>query len=198
MERSKKRNRSMWAVGLAVLVLAVVTSCLAGFTYAKYTSKIEGSASGSIAKWQWTVNGTEAGASTEKFTMSLGNILDTATDNADADVAEGKIAPGTKGSYTFTIANASEVNGQYAIDYTAAEGPIKFYSDAACETELADVVAGDATKLTMSGATNTATITIYWKWNFETENGDEADTALGVAAETKELLTAEVTFTQID
>ena len=107
-------------VGL-LLVFVLVTSCFAGGTFAKYASSATGTDDAVVAKWSITGNDEDI-AQSDTFTFDLFDksaIADT-KDGGEADdenVDNGStyaiIAPGTKGSFTFTVTNNSEVTAQY-------------------------------------------------------------------------------------
>ena len=198
-------------IAVVLLALVLVTSCIVGATFAKYTSVGQGSDSVTVAKWTFNVGSTDITAVDEAaFTFNLfDTIVDTVDGNTDAEVAEGVIAPGTKGSFDLVLTNASQVDAQYALDYTVTNTaglPIEFCVDGTTWTsDLADVAASAATQLDyQGGTTNTKTITVQWRWAFETGANDDAkaannilDTADGVATPTL-TVAVQVTATQVD
>ena len=175
-------------VGL-LLVFVLVTSCFAGGTFAKYASSATGTDDAVVAKWSITGNDKDI-AQSNTFTFDLfkasaiadtkdgGETDDENVDNGSDDIAI--IAPGTKGSFTFTVTNNSEVTAQYwyaleatQTNITDAESnthaiPIEYSligTDAATDwtktiTELNDDVV--KTSLTTSGGSQSADITVYW------------------------------------
>lgn len=100
------------------------------------------------------------------------------------------VAPGTGGSYTFSLKNASDLNSNYQIWLeadlsTGASGiPIEFrmsgadgWTDGKGEWLTADELNKiTARKNLYSG--KSAEYTLYWRWAFE-RNDDETDTAYG-------------------
>lgn len=204
----KKNNAMRWAVVLLVLVL--MTSCFVGATFAKYTSKASGSATATVAKWSFTVNGNEFATENATLTFSLFNTInDTGNTAAETDVADQKIAPGTAGSFALKIKNASEVNAKWTVtlvETNANNIPLQYSIDGTTwKDSVAELTAADLTDKTiaMNGET---TVTVYWRWAFEGENGhagqtDATDTALGVAARdtaANVTITATLTATQAD
>lgn len=189
---------------LLVLVLAVAISAYSvGGTYAKYTSTFEGATSTArVAKWAFEINDNEADA-TQEFTFDLFESVN------DSNVATGTneniIAPGTTGSFAIKLANKSEVNANYTVDYTVtntANIPVEFSIDngATWTTDLADVA---ATAINMNADT---TITIQWKWaftgaaseNYKTAQTDVTDTGLGLDGTDTITVKADITVTQVD
>lgn len=206
----KKENKS---IAILLLVVMVALILVAG-TYAKYTSSASGSDIATVAKWSFKVNDTEIAVtgSAPKVTFNLFDTINDTDGQPETDVAAGLIAPGTQGAFDLKLKNDAQVTAQYAIDYTVTKSdstlPILFSVDGGTTwtSDLADVVASDATKLAIGSAEKT--ITVQWKWLYETqaENGsvtagDTVDTALGVAGQTTAPtieVTAAVTATQVD
>lgn len=196
--KQNKKNRSTWAEGLVVLVLAIVTTCLAGFTYAKYSSTVSGNDSATVAGWNWQINGTTLAAGTSTFTFDLFNtIKDTDGTTAETDVTAGKIAPGTSGNVAIKIDNVSDVNATYAIVFAAVNAdniPIEYSVDNATWSSDITSINVNATNIAMTNGT--ATVTVYWRWAFE--GNDATDTALGFGGTASVTVTATATFTQVD
>ncbi len=192
----------------AVAVLTLLTTCLIGGTFAKYTTKA-GSSDGARTAY-WGFQSTNTLDLTGLFTNEYGDV-----ESADeADV----IAPGTEGSATFSFAydetdsNAPEVDYTFTVSVTdSCDDSIK--NNPSIQFKLDDgdygtwdgmvaaikALAGDAlgTKVYEAGSLPDAFTkdddvhTISWKWAFEgdstelDEDGmkaqDEADTAMGNA-----------------
>ena len=191
---------------IAMLLAAVcATSCFVGGTFAKYTSTVAGSDTVKVAKWDVALNGASSGTTNEFDLFSTANY-----DEADEDVADGLVAPGTQGSFAFEVTNSSEVSVNYSVTFEVAmenepDGatlPIKFYSD---EDMTQEIVAAEgvytavaATEIEVGGAATSATV--YWKWAF---NNDVDETAWGIAAQDAEnapafTVTATAQFDQVD
>ena len=201
------KKMSMFAL---LLALVLVTSYSVSGTYAKYTSTFTGNTdTARVAKWAFEINDT---AVTNSFTFDLFNTVNDTDGNAETDVKVGNgetiIAPGTQGSFKIKLANKSEVNAKYSVDYTVtntANIPVEFSIDGTnWTTDLADVAATD---IAMNGNGSEATINIQWRWTFDTANRgtalstttDATDTALGskVTADTI-TVQAVITATQVD
>ncbi len=187
---------------LAALVLAVlVTANSVGGTYAKYTSTFTGATSSArVAKWAFEINDT---AVTNSFTF---NLFETVNDtNVATGTNENIIAPGTSGSFAIKLANKSEVNAVYTVDYTvtnAANIPVEFSIDGTTwTTDLADVTTPVA--INMNADT---TITVQWRWafvgtgsaNYADTQTDATDTTLGIAGTGTISVQANITATQVD
>ena len=203
-----KKNRTM-KLACVLLALVIMTSCFVGGTFAKYTSTTTGSGTATVAKWSFTVNGSEF-ATTEASTLTF-NLFDTINDTGntedEADVADGKIAPGTAGSFALVVKNTSEVNAKYTITLTetnTSNVPLQYSVDG-------NTWVDSVTELTMDSLTDVAiaqdgeaTVTVYWKWGYEGGHEgqtDETDTALGIAAQGTAptvVIAATLTATQVD
>ena len=203
-----------------LLALVMITSCMVGGTFAKYTSSADGSDTATVAKWSFDVGGTEI-TTTDTITFDLFNtIKDTNKTDNESDVFNGKIAPGTSGSFKLELKNTSEVNALYTIKLEEVEGtqvPLYYSltgSDNAAEwyNTIDTLNAALANKqIGMDTApNNTASHTVYWEWVYQ-ETGDAqdiadndaADTALGILAQTvgtapTVMIKATVTATQVD
>ncbi len=181
-----KHNKLFRRLSIAIASVLLITTSVVSVTLAKYTSKITGTETGDIAKWGFTVDGADA--KTETWEAAIGRDAVAVT----TAVAEGKIAPGTQGSFKFTVTNDSDVSTTYTVNMSVDAKPtnLKFYYDSEFKTEyeigtsdtkydFKNNTAADG-KLAIGDKTG-ETITVYWKWAFETENGDEDDTKDGKA-----------------
>lgn len=209
-----KNDKKLFNSVAILLLIVMVALILVSGTYAKYTSTASGSDTATVAKWSFKVSGTEiaVNGSAPTVTFDLFNTInDTKDGAAETDVKANLIAPGTQGSFELKLKNDSEVTAQYAIDYKVEKSdttlPILFSTNGTDWTnDLVDVAASDATKLAVGAAEKT--ITVQWKWEYETKAedntvtaGDGVDTALGIAAQTAAptvKVTATVTATQVD
>lgn len=153
----------------AAVALTLVSTCLLGGTMARYTTTVEGKGTATVADWQFKVN-----EETENFTVAL--------EDGSGTTADGKLVPGSEGSFEIRIdGTGSEV----AIDYEAVFSNIKnkpanlkFYSDSAYATEIADLSAYQDVKGTIEAdaADKKATHTIYWKWPYNDSTADTVPT----------------------
>lgn len=114
MQEKRKKN---WVLRVAclALVFTLISTCLLGGTLAKYTTTNQGSDKARVAKWgvQVGFDANSAGCfQTEYETVTI----DTFDNNGDpielsveSSTAENVIAPGTDGSFTFSITGTPEV-----------------------------------------------------------------------------------------
>ena len=182
-------------------------------TYAKYTTKLTGSSDTTIAKWAWTINNNDVSKDDTEFTFDLFKTIKDTDGGTEADVTTQKIAPGTKGSFSIEVTNASDVNAEYSLTLTET----KATAVSSANIEYSIVGTDEATDWTNDigtfNLTDTSlnmnaskTVTLYWRWAYSTtESQDTADTAVGfaVAGATSEsdksiTVKAILNFTQID
>lgn len=190
-------------IGVILIALVLITTCLVGGTFAKYISTTTGDATATVAKWSFKVNNTEIAITpAAALTFDLFNTVKEAdTTTPETDVAAAKIAPGTGGEFALAVENLSEVNATYAIAYTAQNAsniPLEFSTDKTTWGTL-DSVAVAATALNMGASATTKTI--YWRWAFGDPANNTTDTALGIAAQTTPatvMITATITAAQVD
>ena len=169
---------------LALLLVVAVSMLYIGTTYSKYTAEVSGNGTATVAKWSF-----EDDNEITTIDINLDETYDEST------LVEGKIAPGTSGSFAIELNNE---NSEVGVDFEVALGSItdkptnlKFYEDSSYTTEIVpgtDTITG---QLEAEDATG-LTVNIYWAWEYETANGDDEDTADGEAAAT---LTIPVTIT---
>lgn len=187
MENNKDKSLLL----IVLLVLVGLTSGYVSSTYAKYTSSIEKNSSATIAKWSFD----EENSDTEL-------IIDFASTYDPATLVENRIAPGTAGSFAISLTNAeTETAVDYELSFGTAQGVptnLKFYDDASYSNEIS--IASDTLTGTLNAGDSTGVeIKFYWKWAYETANGDEADTANGASGGsngTKLVLPVTITGTQ--
>lgn len=193
------KNRSM-KIAVLVLALALLTSCFVGSTFARYTSSGAGSANVQAAYWGFTVNGDDIVAS-DTFDFDLTVSGTTITPDNATHGTNVRFAPGTNGTIVLELANNSEVNAVYDVDFSAVipkyqdtySLPIEF-STTNNGSDWSATVPTNITATINAGATTT--VTLYWQWAMESGN-DAADTYFGVNKSVVEL-GATVTATQAD
>lgn len=190
---------------LILLVLVVIVSMyFINTSYAKYKSNVSGNDSVRVAKWVWAINGKDVDlASNKSFTMDLFNNSELLDDDCSAKetdvVSEDKvIAPGTCGKFSISIKNNSEVNAKYSLNLSITNNdniPILFSKDKSSWGDITTLVKNDTS--IAAGAT-TEEETIYWRWAFETDNGDVKDTTLGISGTANVQVNATLTLEQIN
>lgn len=197
----EKAKRSPFIkIASIMLGASLLMTCVISGTLAKYTSAATGTASATVAKWSVEFSGTDI-ATNDNVAFSLFDTVKEADGTtAEADVAAGKIAPGTGGSFDLKIENKSEVNATYSVALTETNNsnvPIEYSADNGTSWKaLSDLNVTD--KAIAIGASET--IKIQWRWVFEkNEAGNTTDTALGTATTAPTVgIAADFTATQVD
>lgn len=182
---------------LFLMVMCMAATCFLSGTVASYSTTADVNYTANIAKWSFTVNDKDITAATDLVIDVTDTMTVTEDDgvNADLDVADGLLAPGTQGSFVIELENTSEVTARYGIVFTVdTDGiPLEFSLDgSAWGATLDEITASDATQLAASA---TKEVTVYWRWAFD--GNIATDTALGVDAANVQLtVTASITATQ--
>ena len=117
-----RKENKLTKVAIFALLIAIVAIVLVSGTYARYTTSLTGTDSVQIAKWAWNISGADIDANTTSYTLDLfSTIKDTATYGTtnEANVIDGKIAPGTTGAFDIQITNKSEVNAEYEYKFSS-------------------------------------------------------------------------------
>jgi len=187
------KKNTMMRIASTLLIAVLLTTCAIGATFAKYTSEITATGSVTVAKWAFEINDTDPFVNTVTF-----NFAETWTETdgtTETDVADKKLAPGTKGSFNFVVENLSEVNAQFKIDFdfSAIEDlPLNITYKIGVE----DYVGGTLTDIDMG---ESVTVTVSWEWPFEAvgPNTNANDTTIGKTAGTFDL-SATITAVQVD
>ena len=214
------RKNRLFILGIFTVMVALVSLTLVSNTWARYTSTVSGSDSAKVAKWdvEYTGNGaTTDGGVTEvtNINFDVFNTIKSTDGSAEANTAADKLAPGTQGSFEFTVQNKSEVNATCDVTFTSAltnggtaysdHTPVEFTlkegsTTLATSTNLADFDAKINEVALAQGASKT--YTIEWKWVIgDTDALKAKDTALGIAAQSGNVqydVTVKVVFTQVD
>lgn len=176
MEKNSK-SKSVIAVLLAVILIILLVGAWAFARYTTTLPKVDGTAT--VAKWSFKTTGLDSFARTDTVALT--------------DIAEGKLAPGTKGKIQASVdATGCEVGVDYTVSVTDVVNKpenLKFYSDADCQTEIAIASGKYSVTGTIDANADTKTVApaIYWKWDYNTTANtavDTADTANGEAAKT--------------
>ena len=164
-----KKQRALRVCLVVALVLLIF---LVGYTFAKYYSEIKGGGRGSIAKWSFVANNS-------KDTIQTISLVDSAN---EVSLVEGKIAPGTKGSFDIVIdATGSEVGVDYKVNVAEETNlPTNLLYNVTMDGETSETYSSlkELAQEELEGNLDTIngeftkTITVNWEWPYETSNGD--------------------------
>ena len=108
-----KKNKMM-RIASVLLVAVLLSTCAISGTYAKYITTATGSDTARVAKWDVKL---EENTMSNTFNFDLFKTVNDSDGNYENDVKPGTgddhiIAPGTSGSFTINLSNASEVNAK--------------------------------------------------------------------------------------
>lgn len=188
-----RKNRMMRLASILLVCVLLTTSVISG-TFAKYTSEATATSTATVANWSFDVAGTDI-TNEATFTVDLFTTIsdDESIGTDDENVEDGKIAPGTGGSFNLAIENTSEVAAKYTITLEGVDDegvPLQFSKDQTTWYDIDDATNPELFSVTSdtlavgSAAVNSAPI--YWRWVFTVEAADgtttardTADTALG-------------------
>ena len=199
----KKRSRIV-SLGVLALTLTMMSTCLMGSTMARYVTEVTGSATAAVAAWSFKADSKDSVG--ETFTeIYLGD-----TTHREAydlkDIAEGVIAPGTKGSFDIVIDGAGRGVGiDYAVKIAAGKDVI-LPDDLVFSTEAitADKPGSKLDDFSPSGTIDYAagadsmkkTITVNWEWAFGEDDTAEENKNDNKSADNDWLLNIAITGKQ--
>lgn len=169
-------------IASAVIIALIMISFISGSTFAKYRTSYKASASMEVAKWAVTESFLVNGRSSTSKNITL------ATTYSEDTLVDGKIAPGTVGSFGVKIdATGTETGVDYEVIFDNVSGTKPqnllfvyedyFYSD--FET-LSEALKGN---ITANASDKILNLEINWYWPYETtmlegtEYADSLDTS---------------------
>ena len=196
------KDNKLVKVFLIALLIVMVGLILVSGTYAKYTTTFTGSDTATVAKFKVSSNTTA-----ETFDLfKTAKEVDGTT--ADAEVVNGKVAPGTGGKFDIQLTNDSEVKVHYAIslkETNESNIPIEYSLDGTTYVTAENFASVSADDLAIGSTTQK--VSVYWRWafegkdstNYKTTQTDTTDYTLGTAS-TAPTVKVEVStvFTQVD
>jgi hypothetical protein len=152
-------------LGALALVLTLMTTCLTGGTLAKFVTEVEGTATATVAAWNFEA----AGNGTEFTGIDMGRTAyegDTIKDTV--------LAPGTKGSFDIVLdGSGSGVGIGYSVTITAASD-VDLPADLIFNVDNITYNLGDDITGTINYADGTdamkKTITVNWEWDYGTDD----------------------------
>ncbi len=181
------------------IIMLVITIYLVSKTYAVFYSEAQGNFTSNIAKWDIKVNNQEVTGRTEKdFSIDAFNIIN------DANVKDGKIAPGSEGNFNIQI-DSTDTQVSIRYDITIDKEKLEEYRisvDSVTEkNNLTNIIKTSESTYTgiipITQINNKVVdnINILFKWkNDETKNDN--DTLIGTIANSKTNIPINITFSQ--
>lgn len=168
------RTNKTLRIASVLLIAVLMTTCIIGGTFAKYTSNFAVTAKQGIATWNVTLDSTDQDTATEGIQINLADTVLDANDAAETDVKSGLIAPGTKGSFKIAIKNASQVKANAVLTLTVPTLP----TGMTLKNGATTLSAGERTvtvDIDMEQSTATE-VEFTWEWVYDTETAGENDT----------------------
>ena len=171
-------------IAVFVIIALIILSFLTGSTFAKYLTEYKTTASLQIARWSVSEDFLVNGVSNESQKINLATTYNPET------LVNGKIAPGTSGTFGVQIdATGTETGINYEIKFDRILGAIinnlvftynnNTYSNL---SELSNIISGN---IAANAENKIVNLEIGWCWPYETlvngssANGDEQDTLDG-------------------
>lgn len=159
---SKKKKAIIAVAILSCIVLAFI----GGQSFSKYVSEVRGDGMAEVATWSFKVNGQKEEVQTIKLASTCNN--ETLVNN--------KIAPGTEGSFNIMVdGTGSDVGIDYSIKFdseSAKPTNLKFVYDKQEYNSIAELETAVSGTIHANDEDKTRTITINWKWDYETGNNE--------------------------
>lgn len=130
--QKNSNKKSVFVIALLLLLVAVIG--FGGYTMSKYISSKTADGTASVAKWGFTVDakatnlfGTEykydTDANTSISNSATGSVITVKAANGTTNL----VAPGTKGSMTFSITGSAEVRSRVAINLAVTNDVVLKY-----------------------------------------------------------------------
>ena len=147
---------------VSILVIVIVISFLGGGSFARYVTDVRGNAMAQIATWKFKVNGQTE----EVYRIDL-----------KSELVNGKIAPGTKGSFDIIVdATGTEVGVLYNIRFvneTNKPRNLKFMHNKKIYNSITELDEVLSDKISIEEENKIKIITINWEWKYETGNSKD-------------------------
>lgn len=152
---------------MLLIVLLAFMILLGGGSYSKYLTQVEGKGVIDVAKWAFLVNGQ---------TASITNINLAKTYKSET-LAQNTIAPGTRGSFDIKIdTTGSEVGINYDVKFENEQSKpqnLKFTYDNHTVNSIKELEQFLTGTIEANSNEKVKTITIEWKWPYETGNTEK-------------------------
>lgn len=160
-------NKKKKILLIIAILLVILVSFFCGRAFAKYKAEVKGSGTAEIANWVFKVNGKED--QIQKIDLLSTYDNETLVDN--------KIAPGTSGKFDIILdATGSDVGVNYQVKFlNESEKPqnLIFVYDNNEYSTIQDLEQNLTGTIDANEENKTRTITIEWKWKYETGSTEE-------------------------
>ena len=160
-------NKKKKILLIVAILLVILVSFFCGRAFAKYKAEVKGSGTAEIANWVFKVNGKED----QIQKIDLLSTYDNET------LIDSKIAPGTSGKFDIILdATGSDVGVNYQVKFlNESEKPqnLIFVYDNNEYCTIQDLEQNLTGTIDANEENKTRTITIEWKWKYETGSTEE-------------------------
>ncbi len=161
-----------------LVIITVLLVFVAGYTFAKYITEVDGAGSAKVAKWSFVANAGQDEITDIKLEDTVNKM----------SLVDGKIAPGTGGNFDIVIdGTGSEVSIDYSVEVVSEVNipdNLRFGIDGeeCTYSSLAALVDERLQNGRINYDTDQYVVhTISWQWPYESDD-DYADTLDGEAA----------------
>ena len=113
------KNKMMRAASV-LMVAVLLSTCAISGTFAKYVTSDTGTDSARVAKWGVTINVQDDMGMFSNGYKADNTVTNTASEASVLHATEQLVAPGTKGSTSFTISGTPEVRNIITVDTTGS------------------------------------------------------------------------------
>ena len=183
MREILKKENLKKAIKKSSIVLLLGTLVFGGGVFAKYVASNNGNGSMQVAKWN----------------VEFGEIELSNTNYTAATLAEGKIAPGTSGSFNVSM---DATGTQTAIDYTVTFNNVTnvpknmyFVVDNTEYATLAEVGQALSGHFNANDSSKSLNKTVQWKWDYETTTSKDGLRTTLVANDAQDTIDGEAALT---
>lgn len=184
------KKRLFGRLGVVALALTLVSMTLMGGTLAKYTADVSGSATATVAKFAFDLNGATQKSSAA--TIGLADLFKDSYNSGDVKAASSGslvVAPDTSGKVAITLKNDGEVAIKPTFTITEKNNnadtiniPLQYAITTADTTpgtnDWKDAKDLKPTDTKVAVGAEAQAFYLHWRWN--PTSTDAADTALGI------------------
>ena len=160
------KKRSNYKNIVLFSAIFVLISFIAFSSYSIYKRSVSNEVKASVAKFQFTLNNSD------ELTQNIVLKNTITTNNYSNDL----VVPGTNGQFdlVFDLSDV-EVSVNFIINFDRSNIPtnLKIYSDSSYTNEVSSI--NDSYNI---GDSTTKTITVYWKWNYLTDDTSNTNDSL--------------------
>lgn len=122
-QKTERKNNKKTAVIVALLLALIALLCFGGYTFSKYVTSGTGNGKANVAKWGYTASVDTTKLFGKEYKLAATNVSTVngagkITVQANTANERNLVAPGTKGSMTFTVGGQAEVKARLHMSLT--------------------------------------------------------------------------------